>query len=91
MKGKYNPQPTMLAFVNLEQMAPGDHPIRAIKDIVDRLLQDMSDELDSIYSNIGRASIPPERLLKALLPISLYSIRSERAFCEELRYNMLYQ
>ncbi len=91
MKGKYNPQPTMLAFVNLEQMAPGDHPIRAIKDIVDRLLQDMSDELDGIYSNIGRASIPPERLLKALLLISLYSIRSERAFCEELRYNMLYK
>ena len=51
----------------------------------------MSDDFDSMYSRVGRASVPPERLLKSLLLISLYSIRSERAFCQELDYNLLYR
>ena len=51
----------------------------------------MSGDFDRMYSKIGRASVPPERLLKSLLLISLYSKRSERAFCQELDYNLLYQ
>ena len=81
----------MLAFVNLDERVPPDHPLRIIKYVADDVLSRMSDDFDSTYSRIGRASIPPERLLKSLLLISLYSIRSERAFCQELDYNLLYR
>lgn len=79
----------MLAFVNLDERVPPDHPIRTIKQVADDVLSRMSDDFDSMYSRIGRASVPPERLLKSLLLISLHSIRSERAFCQELDYNLL--
>ena len=64
---------------------------RIIKRVADDVLDRMSGDFDSMYSKIGRASVPPERLLKSLLLISLYSIRSERAFCQELDYNLLYR
>ena len=82
---------TMLAFVNLEERVPQDHPIRTIKFIADDALERLSPEFDQMYSKVGRASVPPERLLKASLLISLYSVRSERAFCEELEYNLLFR
>ena len=91
MRGKRNPQSTMLAFVNLDERVPPDHPLRTIKQVADDVLSRMSDDFDSMYSRVGRASVPPERLLKSLLLISLYSIRSERAFCQELDYNLLYR
>ena len=91
MRGRRNPQSTMLAFVNLDERVPSDHPLRIIKRVADEVLDRMSGDFDTMYSKIGRASVPPERLLKSLLLISLYSIRSERAFCEELDYNLLYQ
>ena len=76
-----NPQSIMLAFVNLDERVPPDHPLRIIKRVADDALGRMSDDFYNMYSSIGRASVPPERLLKSLLLISLYSIRSERAFC----------
>ena len=91
MRGRRNPQSTMLAFVNLDERVPPDHPLRIIKKVADDVLDRMSGDFDRMYSRIGRASVPPERLLKSLLLISLYSVRSERAFCEELDYNLLYQ
>ena len=90
MRGRRNPQSTMLAFVNLDQRVLPDHLLRIIKRVADDALGRMSDDFDRMYSRIGRASVPPERLLKSLLLISLYSIRSERAFCQELDYNLLY-
>ena len=66
----------MLAFVNLDERVPPDHPMRIIKQVADDVLSRMSDDFDRMYLRIGRASVPPERLLKSLLLISLYSIRS---------------
>ena len=81
----------MLAFVNLEERVPQDHPLRIIKRGTDDVLDRMSGDFDRMCSKIGRASVHPELLLKVLSLISLYSIRSERAFCQELDYNLLYR
>jgi len=70
----------MLAFVDLEERAPDDHPLRTIKAVADEALDRLSPEFDRMYSKVGRASVSPERLLKASLLISLYSVRSERSF-----------
>ena len=91
MRGRRDPQVTMLAFVNLEERVPKDHPLRTIKTVADKALERLSVEFDRMYSKVGRASVPPERLLKASLLISLYSVRSERAFCEELEYNLMFR
>ena len=91
MRGRRDPQATMLAFVDMEERVPKDHPIRSIKAVADEALERLSPEFDRMYSKVGRASVPPERLLKASLLISLYSVRSERAFCEELEYNLLFR
>ena len=91
MRGRHDPQATMLAFVDLEERVPTDHPLRTIKVVADEALERLSAEFDGMYSKVGRASVPPERLLKASLLICLYSVRSERAFCEELEYNLLFR
>lgn len=91
MRGRRNPQASMLAFVDLEERVPPHHPLRAIKRFADRALVELSPTFDAMYGTGGRPSIPPERLLKASLLISLYSVRSERAFCEELNYQLLWR
>ena len=91
MRGRRDPQETMLAIVDLEGRVSRDHPLRAIKAGAWEALERLSGEFDRMYSKVGRASVPPERLLKASLLISLYSVRSERAFCEELEYNLLFR
>src|SRR3954463_3981191 len=82
----------MLAFIDPESLVPADHPLRTIKRFADAALLELSPLFDEMYAadGPGRASIPPERLLKANLLISL-SVRSERAFCEELTYHLLYR
>ena len=70
---------------------PKDHPLWRIKEVADAALERLSPVFDGMYAQVGRASVPPERLLKASLLIALYSVRSERAFCEELEYNLLYR
>ena len=82
VRGRRDPQVTMLAFVDLEARIPADHPLRTIKTVADQALAQLSTEFDAMYAEAGRPSIPPERLLKASLLIALYSVRSERAFCE---------
>ncbi len=84
MRGRREPQVTMLTFIDLETRVPADHPMRTIKALADRALAELSLDFDRMYAELGRPSIPPERLLKASLLISLYSVRSERAFCEQL-------
>src|SRR5713226_10479981 len=91
MRGRRDPQTTMLAFVDLEERVPRNHPLRVIKQFGDRALRELSPVFDEMYATGGRPSIPPERLLKASLLISLYSVRSERAFCEELDYHLLFR
>ena len=89
MRGRRDPQVTMLAFIDLEERVPPDHPLRSIKRLADAALAGLSDVFDAMYAETGRPSIPPERLLKASLLIALYSVRSERAFFEELDYHLL--
>ena len=92
MRGRHEEQAVMLlAHVDMEGRVPKDHPLRTIKTVADEALGRLSPEFDRMYSKVGRASVPPERLLKASLLISLYSVRSERAFCEELEYNLLFR
>jgi transposase len=74
----------MLMVLNVEQRIARDHPLRRIKQMADAVLKELSLVFDQIYSGVGRPSIPPERLLKA----SLYTVRSERMFCEQLDYNL---
>jgi transposase len=91
MRGRREPQATMLAFVDLDERVPTTHPLRVIKPFAERALAELSPVFDRMYAAGGRPSIPPERLLKASLLISLYSVRSERAFCEELDFHLLYR
>ena len=91
MRGRRNPQITMLVFIDLEERVPSTHPLRTIKRLADEALADLSSTFDQMYAKDGRPSIPPERLLKASLLIAVYTVRSERAFCEELPYNLLFR
>ena len=91
MRGRREPQESILAFIDPETRVPADHPLRTIKAVADRALAELSPEIDRMYSAVGRPSIPPERQLKASLLIALYSVRSERALCEELNYNLLFR
>src|ERR1700716_1611054 len=81
VRGRAKKQASMLAFVDAETLIPADHPLRTIKRFADSALVELSPLFDQMYAadGQGRASIPPERLLKASLLISLYSVRSERA------------
>ena len=91
MRGRQEPQVSMLTFIDTEARVPVNHPLRTIKSVADKALKALSPEFDRMYAEVGRPSIPPERLLKASLLIALYSVRSERAFCEELDYNILFR
>jgi transposase len=81
----------MLAFVDPEALVPANHPIRAIRQLADEALTELSPLFEQMYADVGRPSIPPEHLLKASLLMALYSVRSERAFCEQLGYNLLFR
>ena len=91
MRGEERRQRSMLLVVNLEERIPREHPLRRIKQMAELALKDLSPIFDEIYSVLGRPSIPPERLLKASLLMALYTIRSERMFCEQLDYNLLFR
>ena len=91
MRGKVEKQITMLSSLTPDQLVPQDHPIRYIKPIVDNALNELSPTFNQMYAEMGRPSIPPEHLLKSCLLIALYSIRSERQFCERLQYDLLFK
>src|SRR5215203_2426513 len=91
MRGKPERQLAMLSSLSTEDLIPADHPIRRIRTVVEDVLAELDGEFDAMYSRIGRPSIPPEQLLKATVLMALYSMRSERAFCERLNYDLLFK
>ncbi len=91
MRGTPDPQLAMLMSLSPEELIPADHPIRRIRRVVDDVLVELDGEFDAMYSAKGRRSVPPEVLLKATVLMALYSIRSERAFCERLNYDLLFK
>ncbi len=91
MRGADSKQSSMLCLMSPESRVPDDHPLRSIKGLADEVLAEMSPLLDGMYADCGRPSVPPERLLKATVVMALYTVRSERQFCEQLDYNLLFR
>jgi transposase len=84
-------QSRMFSYLSPEELVPVDHPLRLIREITDEALRGLSRRLTKLYSRLGRRSVPPEKLLRALLLQILFSIRSERQLMEQLHYNLLYR
>lgn len=91
MRGELVETESMFSYVTPAQRVPQDHPLRPIRALVDQALADLSPTFQRMYSKIGRPSIPPERLIRALVLQMLYSIRSERQLMEHLDFNILYR
>src|SRR6267142_3592093 len=83
-------QSGVFSYVALEDRIPADHALRGVRKLVD-VLAEMSKDFEGLYSKVGRPSIPPERLLRALLLQVFYSVRSERLLMEQLNYNLLFR
>jgi transposase len=81
----------MFSYISPEQRVPGDHPLRAIRRMTDEALRELSAEFAALYSPLGRPSIAPEKLLRALLLQVFFSVRSERMLMEQLDYNLLFR
>src|SRR5216110_1529497 len=91
MRGDHEQQAGMYSYISPEQRVPADHPLRPIRKMTDEIFKQLSPRFDKLYSRVGRPSIAPERLLRALLLQVLYSVRSERMLMEQLQYNMLFR
>jgi transposase len=91
MRGRKQAQRQFLAAIDVNARIPHGHPIREIKRVSDEVFCRLSERFEVMYSEIGRPSIPPERLLGARLLAALFSVPSDRAFCERLRYDLLFQ
>ena len=91
MRGRTERQAKMLFGVTADDLVPAKHPIRKIRELVDGILDELSPTFAAMYAERGRPSIPPEHLLKGTLLMALYSIRSERQFCERLQYDLLFK
>ena len=91
MRGDDQQQFAVFSYVSLEDRVPADHPLRPIRELVDEIFRGMNKDFDSLYAKAGRPSIPPERLLRALLLQIFYTIRSERMLMEQLNYNLLFR
>ena len=91
MRGDGSEPEPMFSYISASQRVPADHPLRAIRTMVDEVLGELSPRFQKLYSHTGRPSVPPERLLRALLLQVLYTIRSERLLMEQLDYNLLFR
>ena len=91
MRGTDVHQEGLFSYLSPESRIPQRHPLRPVREMVDIALSELSGQFESMYSDTGRRSIPPEKLLRALLLQILYSIRSERMLCEQLDYNLLFR
>jgi transposase len=91
MRGDDNLQDGIFSYISPEKRVPADHPLRPIRKLVDEILKEMSPQFSKLYSNVGRPSIAPERLLRSLLLQIFYSVRSERMLIEQLQYNLLFR
>ena len=91
MRGDDQQQSGMFSYVSLEERVPQDHPLRRIRETVDEILRRMAKGFDSVYAKTGRPSVPPERLLRAVLLQIFYTVRSERLLMEQMNYNLLFR
>src|SRR5215472_4897219 len=91
MRGPDIKQSAMFSYLSAEQRVPADHPLRKIREITDQILKGLSGVFARMYARVGRRSIPPEQLCRALLLQVLYTIRSERMLMEQLEYNLLFR
>lgn len=91
MRGDDFQQDGMFSYVSPDKRIPQDHPLRPIRKMVDQALREMSPLFDSMYEDTGRRSVPPEKMLRALLLQILYTVRSERLLIEQLEYNLLFR
>ena len=91
MRGTEEVQDAMFSYISAEQRVPKDHPLRAIREILNEVLERLSPQFDSMYASTGRPSIAPEKLLRALVVQALYTVRSERMLMEQLNYNLLFR
>ncbi len=91
MRGKDQRADILFSYVNMETRIPADHPLRAIREIVDEALRKLSPVFSRLYAREGRPSIPPERLVRALLLQAFFTVRSERQLMEQLNYNLLFR
>jgi transposase len=91
MRGTDHQQSGMFSYISAERRVATDHPLRAIREMVDVALRNMGPQFETMYAKVGRRSIPPEKLLRALLLQVLYTVRSERMLMEQLDYNLLFR
>src|SRR5256885_14307416 len=91
MRGADEEQSQIFSYLSPEARVRKDHPLRAIRAMVDEVLSEMSRQFDAMYARVGRPSIAPEKLLRAQLLQMLYSVRSERLLMEEMDYNLLFR
>ena len=91
MRGDDSNKGSLFSYIDLEKRVRGDHPLRVIREIANGALKSLSRDFDALYSPIGRESIPPERLLRALLLQAFYSIRSERQLVERIDTDLLFR
>jgi len=91
MRGEDHQQNHVFSYLSPEERVRKDHPLRAVRAMVDEVLKQLSRRFDGMYAKVGRPSIPPEQLLRALLLQMLYSIRSERLLMEEIDYSILFR
>jgi len=91
MRGTDHQQSGMFSYISAERRVAEDHPLRALRTMVDAALRNMGPQFETMYAKVGRRSIPPEKLLRALLLQVLYTVRSERMLMEQLDYNLLFR
>jgi transposase len=91
MRGEDAKQEAMFSYLSPEKRVPAEHPLRRVREMVDAILHGMSPRFAKLYADVGRPSIAPERLLRALLLQIFYSVRSERLLMEQLDYNLLFR
>ena len=91
MRGRKTAQTNFVTLVNIEERIPRNHPIREVKRMIGDVFRRLDSHFEELYADKGRDSVPPERLLAAKVLMALYSVRSERQFCERLQYDLLFQ
>jgi transposase len=91
MRGDVNPQSSLFSYVDLESRIPSHHPIRKVRQIVDKALDELEPAFEAMYADKGRPSIPPEQLIRGLLLQIMFTIRSERQLMERLDYDLMFR
>jgi transposase len=91
MRGADISQPSLFITRTVEDFVPANHPLRALRKLIDEALRDLDAQFNRLYADEGRESVAPERLIRASLLQVLYTIRSERQLVEQIRYNLLYR